>query len=227
MKKCLLSILSILTLSYSACKQDTAELEALRLKIENKKNGGGGSNDSYLPTTKGSSWTYQSDMTGSTELSTSYLTGAITPINGQNYYELKTTALGKESIGYYFVKDKKYKVRSATVESNTMLEFFILDDNLPVGGEWVATMTADGSVNGVPGRTKNKIIESGITKTVLNKTYKNVIHTHIIVQYDLGSGFQNFVDYNFYLAKGVGVIETDTNFGTYKTSSYLFDYSIK
>lgn len=227
MKKYLLFLLSIITLCYSACKQDTADLEALRLKIESKKNGGGAGNDSYLPTTKGSSWTYQSNMSGTTQLSRSYLTGTVTSINGQNYYELKTSALGKEGLSYYYVKDKKYKMRSTTVESNTTLEFFLLDDNLTVGGEWTATMTDNGLVNEVPGRTKNKIVESGITKTVLNKTYKNVVHTHVIVQYNFGSGFQDFVDYDFYLAKGIGIIETDTNFGSYSTSSYLSEYSIK
>jgi len=236
LKNYLLILFPVLVLCFGACKKDAPDLTGLTVKdgVAIPAGNGPGSNNgniinnSYLPTTTGSSWTYQSDITGTTQRSEAHITGVITPINGQNYFELKGNSNGQESVSYYYVKDKKYKIRSTSIEQKATVEFFLLDDNLLVGDEWTGTMTADGSVNGIPGRTKHKIIESGITKTVLNKTYRNVIHTQMTVQYNLfGNGFEDFGDYDFYLAKGIGLIQTDASFQGFASSTYLAAYTIK
>ncbi|MFD0765893.1 hypothetical protein ACFQZI_13610 [Mucilaginibacter lutimaris] len=235
MKKYLLVLFPVVILCFNACKKDAVDYTGYTPSDNfnsnpTVNNPNSSANDSYLPTTTGSSWTYQSDVTGLTESAEAHITGVITPLNGQNYYELKSSTAGKEDVvQYYYVKDKKYKIIATTVQEKVTVEFFILDDNLPVGGEWTARMSPNGLVNDVPARTKNKIIETGITKTVLGKTYKNVIHTHTIVQYDfgLGDGFQDFGDYDYYLAKGVGLIQTDANLLGFKSTSYLTKYTIK
>ncbi|RFZ91982.1 hypothetical protein D0C36_11075 [Mucilaginibacter conchicola] len=236
MKKYLLALLPVLVFCFGSCKKDTPDLSNLTVidgatipgGNNSGSNGNSSANSSYLPTTTGSSWTYKSDATG--ESAEAHITGVITPINGQNYYELKSNTKGKENtFQYYYVKDNKYKIVATTEQEKVTVEFFILDNNLAVGGEWTAKMTPDGLVNGIPGQTVSKVIEKGITKTVLNNTYNNVIHTRMTVQYDfgIGNGFEDFGTYDYYLAKGIGLIQTDFEFMGLKTKSYLTNYSIK
>ncbi|MES2265491.1 MAG: hypothetical protein V4520_01945 [Bacteroidota bacterium] len=236
MKKYLLLLLPVFVLCLGSCKKDPVDYTGYTSSV-NPNNPSTGTpttnpnaNDSYLPITTGSSWTYESDLTGVVQSSEAHITGVITTINGQNYYEVKSATPGNENaLQYYYVKDKKYKIMATTVREKVTVEFFILDDNLKVGDEWTATMSPDGLVNGVPGRTVSKIIESGITKTVRNKTYTNVIHTHMIVQYNygLGNGFEDSGTYDYYLAKGVGLIQTDAELFGFKSSSYLSKYTIR
>jgi hypothetical protein len=236
LKKYLLNLLPVLVLCFSACKKDAPDLTGLTIKDgitipggnSSGSNGGSIANDSYFPTTTGSSWTYQSDFTGTTKSVESHITGVKKTINGDEYYEVKSATPGNENVVQYnYAKDKKYKMIATTEQTQTTVYFFLLDDNLPVGGEWTAPLSASGLVNDIPARSKCKIIEKGITKTVLNKTYKNVIHTHVTMQYNFGSGFIDFNEYDFYLAKGVGLIQTDAGFQGFKSSTYLSAYTVK
>ncbi len=232
MKKYLPILLPVIVLCFGSCKKDAVDYTGYTASgtLTNTPGTNTNANDSYLPTSTGSSWTYQSKLTGTVESTEAHISGAITPINGQNYYEVRSATKGKENtLQYYYVKDKKYKIMATTVQEKVTVEFFLLDDNLKVGDKWTAKMSPDGLVNGVPGRTVSKIIESGITKTVLNKTYQNVIHTHMTVQYDfgLGDGFRDYGAYDYYLAKGVGLIQTDAELFGFKSSTYLSNYTIK
>ncbi|HWB64178.1 MAG TPA: hypothetical protein VG603_11745, partial [Chitinophagales bacterium] len=67
-----------------------------------------------------------------------------------------------------------------------------------------------------------------ISKTINGKNYPNVIHTQAELQYDLGSGYITAGVYDFYLAKGVGLIELslDMNGSNYETET-LTSYTIK
>ncbi|MBL4675249.1 MAG: hypothetical protein JKY70_03440 [Mucilaginibacter sp.] len=228
MKKYLLALLPALVLGFGSCKKDAPDLTGTTLSNGTSGNSASSSNDSYFPTTKGSSWTYQSDLTGTTKSAESHITGVIKSIDGEDYYEVKSSTPGNENVVQYnYAKGKKYKMRATTVQTQTTVDFFLLDDNLPVGGEWTAKMSPSGYINDMPARTQCKIIEKGIIKTVLNKTYKNVIHTHVTMQYDLGNGFEDYGDYDFYLAKGVGLIQTDASFFGFTSSTYLAAYTIK
>ena len=64
---------------------------------------------------------------------------------------------------------------------------------------------------------------------MLAKTFNNVIHTQINIEYDFldGSGFQSYGTYDYYIAKGVGLIETDSEVIGVITTSKIFDYAIK
>ena len=74
----------------------------------------------------------------------------------------------------------------------------------------------------------NTIKEKNTTKVVNGKTFTNVIHTQVDLQYDLGGGFQSVAVYDIYLAKGVGMIESDTSIqGSPYDVSTLTSYSIK
>ena len=234
MKKRLLILFPVIILFFGACKKDEGPYAGLVPvnggSINTGGNNGGGSTsaNTYLPTTTGSSWTYVSDLPGNTEPAEAHITGVITKINGLDYFELKSSTPGKEnSLQYYYVKDHSFKILATTEHTATTVEMYCLKDDLPVGGEWTGSPSASGSINGVPARTLGKIIEIGIDKTVLGNNYKNVIHTQVIIQYDYGSGFENSGTYDFYLAKGIGLIETDSNILGFVSSSKLSSYTIK
>ncbi|WP_315816095.1 hypothetical protein [Paraflavitalea speifideaquila] len=69
--------------------------------------------------------------------------------------------------------------------------------------------------------------------TVEGKSYKDVTHTQIELQYDIpGLGVLTFATYDYYIAKNIGIIKIDTEGdltwgGGIKTESNLIDYSIK
>ncbi|RYU86894.1 hypothetical protein EWM62_17240 [Mucilaginibacter terrigena] len=210
----------------SSCRKDPPDFTGYEANGTSENNAFA---NSYMPTSKGTSWTYVTDPgTGTKATSEIHLTGVITPINGLNYFEAKSSTAGREAeVGYYYVDDHNYKILGATLQSGTVVEFNYLDSNLPVNGEWTAKMSPSGFINSIPARTKGRIIEKDITKVVLGKTYKNVIHTQLIVQYDMGSGFEDFGTYDYYLAKGIGLLETDTNLLGIVATSKLLNYTIK
>lgn len=226
MKKYLLTLLPAVILLVSSCKKDPPDFTGYEAIGSSETNA---FSDSYMPTSKGSSWTYVSDPgTGAITNTEVHMTGVITPINGLNYFEVKSNTPGKENeVSYYYVDKHIYKIQATSLLSATTVEFHYLDDSLPVDGEWIARMSPSGYINDVPARVKGKIIEKDISKVVLGKTYKNVIHTQVIIQYNFGSGFEDFGTYDYYLAKGVGLLETDTSLFGITATSKLLKYSIK
>lgn len=198
--------------------------------IDDNTPGGNTSANTYMPTSTGTSWTYITSGLTAPETMEAHITGVITPINGADYFELKSSTPGKENIvQYYYVKDHVYKTQATSLQAAITVEFYYLNDNLPVGGEWTSTPTPTGSINGVPARTLGKILEKDISKTVLGKTYTNVIHTQVIIQYNygLGNGFEDSGTYDYYLAKGIGLVELDANVFGVTASTKLSSYTIK
>jgi len=88
-------------------------------------------------------------------------------------------------------------------------------------------MTDNGQVNGVAARVSGKIIEKSISRTVLGKTYANVIHTQVDVQYDI-DGFDSYSTYDMYIAKWIGIIETNNSvLGQKFNETKLVEYNVK
>jgi len=187
----------------------------------------GTNNTGYQPFNSGSYWKYVA--TGSiTDEQTQTLTGKAASINGKTYYEMSQNSktLGT-SLGYFNADDGVYKLRASTYINGATIELTYLDANKAVGETWTAPMTDNGQVNGVPARVLGKIIEKGISHTVSGKSYSDVIHTQIDVQYDMG-GFDTYSTYDMYIAKGVGIIETSNSVLGQKFSDVkLVEYSIK
>lgn len=186
--------------------------------------------DTYQPVTKGSFWKYQAIVGNIQDTSTNTITGATATFNNKNYYVTNSVshAAGSNN-GYYYAADHKYMLRSSTIASGITLEFYYLNDTMAVNHTWTAPLSDNGLVNGVPGRVVGKVMEKGINKTVGGKAFSNVIHTQIDLQYDLlGTGFQSITLYDYYVAKGIGIIKIETSaMGVLVGSSDLIDYSIK
>ncbi|HEY2581063.1 MAG TPA: hypothetical protein VGI43_04620, partial [Mucilaginibacter sp.] len=71
-------------------------------------------------------------------------------------------------------------------------------------------------------------VAKNLTRTLGNKTYTNVIHSQIDFQYDYSGGYANGFIYDFYLAEGIGIIESQlTILGSVYEEQILMDYTIK
>jgi hypothetical protein len=217
LKKYLLFALPVFVLFLNGCKKDAPDFSGFT---------GVESSGDYLPSKKGTYWKYETDFAGTQGTATITLTGETTLIDGKTY--LNITSEDESDVvenGYYYGGNHVYSLTAA--EAGLTLEFEYLHDNVGVGETWTAKLTPDGNLAGTPARLQGKIIESDVTKTVLGKDFTGVIHTRIVLQYDSGSGFEDSGTYDYYIAKGVGLIQIDSDLGGELSSSKLKEYSIK
>jgi hypothetical protein len=189
-----------------------------------------GSSDSYLPVTSGSTWTYNDvAVGGNAGTLTITMTGATSVINTKTYYVISSNSSSRGTTpGYYYAANHVYAIRSTNAAAGVTIELQLGDDSKAVGYSWTTSPTDNGTVSGFPARTVNTVKEVNVSKVVNGKTYNNVIHTQIDLQYNLGSGFQSTALYDVYLAKGVGMIETDSSVNGVSTETEtLTNYTIK
>ena len=179
-----------------------------------KKNNPGpsASSNSYLPVSSGSTWTYNDVVGGNASQLTITMTGATSTIAGKTYYAgTSASSTRGTSTGYFYAANHSYSFRATSATAGITIELQMGNDEQNVGYTWTTTPTDNGTINGVSAKTVNTIKEKNITKVVNGKTFNNVIHTQVDLQYDLGTGFQSVAVYDIYLAKGVGMIENDTS----------------
>ncbi|HEY4197855.1 MAG TPA: hypothetical protein VGM63_20080 [Mucilaginibacter sp.] len=187
------------------------------------------SSNSYFPVTSGSTWTYNDVAGGNTNTLTITMTGATSVINGKTYYVASSnSSVRGTSTGDYYAANHDYAIRATNAAAGVTVELQLGDDSKAVGYSWTTSPTDNGTVSGFPARTVNTVKEVNVTKTVNGKSFTNVIHTQVALQYDLGSGFQNTAVYDIYLAKGVGMIELDTSInGSASETETITSYTVK
>lgn len=187
--------------------------------------------DTYQPITKGSTWTYSVDFGRQTYTTTATMTGDRSIFNGKTYYNMAATSTiqgGVSGISYFYSSAHLYSNRATSLVQNALVDMPYLIDTISVGKTWSAKVNDAGAINGVPGRFVGTMMERNITKTVEGKTFKNVMHTQIELQYNLSGTFESFGNYDYYIAKGVGLIELDASaFGVTLSQETLKSYSIK
>jgi hypothetical protein len=104
----------------------------------------------------------------------------------------------------------------------------IFNDAIAAGNSWTSLPTDNGKVNGVPAKTINTIIGLNISKVINGKTFTNMVHTQVDLQYDYGSGYESSAVYDYYLAKGIGMVELDSTFlGSLLETETIVDYTVK
>jgi hypothetical protein len=218
MKKNLLLILALFAVAITGCKKDGGTKPA-----------GTTSSDSYLPVTSGSSWRYLVNGPGGSDTLTVKMTGATTIINSKTYYNATSTSkMTGTGTGYFYAANHIYGIRGSNAAAGLTVEMQIFNDALTVGNSWTSLPTDNGEVNGVPAKTINTIKGLNISKVINGKTFTNVVHTQVDLQYDYGSGFQSFAVYDYYLAKGIGMVELDSAFlGSLIETETVVDYTVK
>lgn len=213
MKRGLLSVLVAFIFCCLGCKKDSNQNPA---------------DGAYLPLTDGSFWkySYASDG-GTTDTLTVKMTGGTTLIDGKTYYNAASTYKKGTSLGYFYAGNHIYATRTAD-EGLGSMELQLLNDTASVGYQWITIPNASGELGGTQVRTVNTIKEKNITRTLNGKTFTSVIHTQVQLQYKSSSGFGTSVTYDFYLAKGIGLIENDANtLDILHETETLFDYAVK
>lgn len=230
MKKLLLPFAATLVLFIAACKLDPPDFSNIGTPTNGTSNTGNSTGTSksanYQPVTKGSNWKFNSTVAGKTETQTHTMTGATATFNNKTYYTINVVSSGSgASTSYYYHGNDNYTTR--TTAGGVTVEYLYLKDNYAVGKTWTAPMTDNGSINTVPAQVTGKIVEMGVTKVVSGKTFTDVVHTQLLVQYDLGSGFETIQTLDYYIANGVGIIEGDSKGSGITSSSIVSDYSIK
>jgi len=177
-----------------------------------KKNNPGpsASADSYFPVSSGSSWNYNIVANGTTSQLTITMTGATSLIAGKTYYAFTSNSSTQGTTsGFFYAANHSYALHASSVINHIVMELQLGNDEQNAGYTWTTNPTDNGAINGVPAKTVNTIKEKNVTKVENGKTFNNVIHTQVDLQYDLGTGFQSVAIYDIYLAKGVGMIEID------------------
>jgi len=190
--------------------------------------------DTYQPLTKGSFWKNVESSNFSTvdEASTITLTGKTKTINGKLYSEAVSVSdlTGERDTAYFYAANNNYILYSYEEDLEEILQFDYLHSNAAVNETWETPVTVSGSVVGVLGRLRGTLKEKGIKKTVKGKEYSNVIHTELVLQYNYNNAWETWATYNFYVAKGIGIIEIDTDMDIMGLSmsykSQLTSYSI-
>jgi len=178
--------------------------------------GGAGSTTSgtYSPVTTGTYWTYKVVLGTSVDTTTNTMSGSTTTINNKIYSVVNAKSVTNgASLGYFSNVNHVYTLASPVPGSVLILEFQYLIDNVAVGANWTTLLSPSGTINGVPARLLGQITEIGINKTVMGVTFNNVIHTTLQLQYNYGSGYQTNTTYDYYVAKGIGIIEIDSIVG--------------
>jgi hypothetical protein len=228
MNKAVLAILAFLTIGYMGCKQESYKIIPPSLS------------DSYFPETTGSTWKYRDSTFGEkTDIVPIYgvkidtltftINGATTDFNNDVCYNADVISkLNGASTAYFYSFKHLHSIRES-IPPFGLTNLHCLVDSASVGYSWATSPTASTLLNGNPAQTINTIEEKNITKVINGKTFTNVIHASVNYQININNtGWRNIAFYDFYLAKGVGVIEKDTYvYGNLNGTRTIIDYTIK
>lgn len=230
MNKPLLIISALITLYITGCKLDLPDFETTGTTPGTTT---GTTSESYLPLTTGTTWKYISVYgTGTSDTITQRVTGATETFNGKIYHTLALTSrLQGAANGYMYNGNHilRFRQSEASQGISVTIDLQVLNDTAKVNSSWIGSVSDDGYVNGVRAQTINTVKERGISKVIGGKTFKDVINTEVALQYNFGSGFETITTYNFYVAKGIGIIATDSFVagGGIIAKSAILEYTIK
>jgi len=184
--------------------------------------------EGYMPLTTGTFWVYK-DSGFSNSYDTTTVLEEDTMINNITFTKVHTVSAIEDNDVYYAIKDHNYYLNAE--ENGINVTMLVLNDTASVGNSWMYDM---GNINGIPGKGTGTIVEKLATYTVQGETYTDVIHTQYVMSYNLLGTYTDFATYNFYFAKGKGIIRIKsvledvlgTGDGLTATQE-LIDYGIK
>lgn len=185
----------------------------------------------YQPFSANSYWKYRVVIGSKVDTTTTTMTANTATFNNKIYHTVTSasTAYAGVQTGYMYADNHNYSIRATTLINGITVDIVYLND---AATTWTNKITDSGFINGVPAQIIGTLVDANISKTVSGKTYNNVIHTKVDLQYNLtGTGFSSVTVYDYYIAKGIGIIENDATinaFGYSTTSTTsLIDYAIK
>lgn len=221
-KRFYLLLLFVLTIFMVRCKLDTPDMTGFI-----------SSADGYQPLTKGSTWTYnQTYSNGRTFNDSITMNGGRAVINGLTYYTATEKADTTTATAYFYQGNGEYRIRSSVMGNGYLVDYLYLKDDAVIGETWTAPVTDNGKLSGFPAQIVGSVIKRDTTMTISSMTFNHVTHTQLQLQYDLGigTGFTTYELIDFYIAKGIGIIETDTDAGqpiNLKSNGPIISYKIQ
>lgn len=186
------------------------------------------SSNSYLPLSANTYWSYKDSATGT--VVSNVVTNKTKTINNIPFNIVLSTSGTRTDSGYYAVDGPDYYVLANNVSPSGFpvnLLFHFLNDTASVGYSWEFNA---GHGNGFTAFVETTIMEKGITHTVSGKTYPDVIHTKLVLSYDVMGSVVPMGTYDYFIAKGVGVIRVRTLIDAYgmymRANTDLIEYRI-
>jgi hypothetical protein len=151
------------------------------------------------------------------------MTGETQMFNGKTYYQfIALNDKGGSQSAYYGQQNGEYFMYE--ILFGVPFETLYFKESAAIGETWTNTNFA---ATGTNYKITGKIVEKGIQHVVLGKTYNNVVHTQLLIQYGTPSSgiYIDMQTSNFYLVKGIGII--DGNGASGASSMKLMEYAIK
>src|SRR5580698_4345212 len=179
----------------------------------------------YQPLETPSFWVYQDSTTSVKDTLTA--TDSLMTINSKVYTVFHNSSAGQTADEYFNISSHNYYSYGSFGNGLDTIELLYLNDTASPGYNWQAPA---GSVNGFPAQVQGQIIDTGLTVTIGANTFTKVIHSEIGIEYNVGSGFQTpYAIYDYYVAKGIGIIKTEENFPSvpFTATSNLISYKIQ
>jgi len=195
-------------------------------------NGGGNNNTqgSFHPTSVGSWWKYKDTASGS--ISTSTIVNRTKTINSILYTAMVSENAVQKDTAWIASPQPNYYMYAKGISPNTGasydVTFHYLNDTASVGYNW---QYLAGQGNGFTAYIQTIIVERNISMSVAGKSFTNVTHTRLIWSYDILGTIMEFMSYDYFIAKSVGIIKVRSEgqnlLSGFKACSDLIDYSIK
>ncbi|HLY71184.1 MAG TPA: hypothetical protein VKR53_15730 [Puia sp.] len=179
----------------------------------------------YQPLETPSFWVYQDSATGLTDTLTT--TDSVVSINSKAYTVFHNSSGGQTADEYFNISTHNYYSFGSFGNGLDSIELLYLNDTAAPGYNWQAIA---GSINGFPAQVQGQIVDTGLSVTVGANTFTHVIHSEIDIEYNVGSGFQTpYAIYDYFVAKGVGIIKIEEDFPTlgFSATLNLISYKIQ
>ena len=153
----------------------------------------------FQPVTGGSAWTYAEYPV--TNLYTTYCNGIDSVFNKKVYYEMFTT-----NSGYTWVRKENGIYYRLVPDSDTVIEFIYLKDNVPAGSKWEKTY----DLNGFPTTYKYSLLEYDQPRLIYGNVYDHCITVREQVYVDFGAVNDSLIaSRDFTYANDVGLVYID------------------
>lgn len=193
-------IFSCALLFFTACKKN--------------KDNNSQTQETYLNTTEGSSWSYhESDSSGASAVASDYTVTSSahdTSINSKSYHIYTFSYGGSKYLNV--TGHNYYQFDSIPGGLGQVFERLYLKDDAQAGANWKQdlSVTIPGFPLPVPVSIANNVAEKGISRTVNGNNYTHVIHvtTSITSSYIPEADLTSAID--SYYAPGYGLIENKT-----------------
>ncbi|MEN7549551.1 hypothetical protein AAG747_16630 [Rapidithrix thailandica] len=171
------------------------------------------SSDNYLPNSAGSYWKYDATSIPDYTLTS---TNNVKEIDGKMYREFLRNSNDHTTPSYLRFENGEYwgfADLAAMSQSPTKIENFkmiLLKDNAEVGHQWEHTFDANSNGMTLKVTYAFEILEKGISKTVKETTFEDVIVLQMKSSYEAaGQTIPMSTDKQYY-AKGVGLIKVES-----------------